>query len=129
MSDPVSAVEAPTTGDRRRFDPALGRLVGGKCMRCGAQTWPRRSACYRCGTTEVAEIVLPAKGRLTTWTRVWIPVEGLEVPYCVGQVELDGVLLFAHIRGVTDEATMPADVVVRVDTSQQPPFWFEVTAP
>lgn len=129
MSGLGPALDAGLTGDRRRFDQTARRLVAGECQRCGAQTWPRRAICFRCGSADVAEVLLPAQGRLTTWTRVWVPVEGLEPPYSVGVVELGRVQLFGHVRGVTDKTTVPVDVAARVDVGQQPPFWFEVSSP
>lgn len=129
MTELASALDVPLTGERPRFDPAEGRLVGGRCERCGTETWPRRSVCYHCGAASVAEHVLPGEGLLTTWTRVWVPVEGLEPPYSVGLVEFGDLQLFGHVRGVTEDTAIPAEVTVRVDLDEQPPFWFEVPSP
>ena len=129
MKSLTAVLDVALTNSRSRFDQAQGRLVGGECGRCGAQSWPRRSICYRCGAAEVSEVVLVGEGWLTTWTRVSLPVEGLEAPYVVGMVKLGRVQLFGHIRGVTEDIEMPAEVVVKVDPGQQPPFWFEIRVP
>lgn len=121
----TSALDTPPTGQRRRFDAESGTLVAGECPTCGAQTWPRRSVCYRCGGAEVGEVVLPRVGRLTTWTRVWVPVEGIDPPYVVGLVTLGRLQLFGHIRGVDEDTRVPTEVTVRVNPDEKPPFWFE----
>lgn len=127
VTDLSLALEAPPTGTRSRY--AEDGLVAGRCERCGAQSWPRRSVCHRCGSAHIVEQVLPSEGRLTTWTRVWVPVEGLQPPYSVGLVELGEVQLFGHVRGVDDDTELPITVAVRVDVEHTPPFWFEVAAP
>ncbi len=128
MSDLTAALDIPLTADRRRMAPATQELIGGECERCGAQTWPRRAVCHRCGSPRVAEVTLPTTGRLLTWTRVWVPVEGLEPPYLVGLVEIGRLQLFGHVRGIDDDTATPAPVRVRIDPDARPPFWFEAVS-
>jgi uncharacterized protein len=128
MSTLDSALDVEPTKERRRFNPREGRLVGGICANCGARTWPRRSVCFSCGSTAISESTLPPEGVLTTWTRVWVPVEGIEPPYMVGIVDVDGLQLFGHVRGVTDATKLPARADIRVDTDETPPFWFVVAS-
>lgn len=122
------ALDKPPIGERRRFDPDAGALVGGQCQECGTQTWPLRSVCYRCGSGDVLAATIPTDGRLTTWTRVWVPVEGIKPPYVVGLVTLGSLQIFGHVRGISDTTTVPADVKVRVELESVPPFWFELVA-
>ncbi|MGH3097435.1 MAG: Zn-ribbon domain-containing OB-fold protein [Streptosporangiales bacterium] len=124
MSELAPLLAAPNTGDRQRVDDVAGRLVGGRCAACGTVTWPRRAACPRCVSGDVADANLPTQGTLVTVTTVWVPVEGIEPPYTLGLVRLGGAEVFAHIRGLDDAARVPVPVVLRLDREASPPFWF-----
>ncbi len=127
MSD-TSGLDIELTADRVRLDAVTGALVAGECQACGAQSWPRRARCYRCGSMHVSATRLPTEGRLQTWTRVWVPVEGITPPYVVGLVELGEVQIYGHLRGPIDDLMdMPVPVRVRVAPEEAPPFWFEVS--
>ena len=74
------------------------QLIGGRCTECAAVTFPRTGSCARCGSTEVAEHLLPRRGTLWTFTtQGFLPKEpyaGGETaetfqPYGVGLVQLD----------------------------------------
>jgi uncharacterized OB-fold protein len=127
MRTPASAEAAPLTAERQRFDDQAGTLVAGQCDECGSQAWPRRSVCHRCGSRSICDVRAETHGRLVTWTRVWVPVEGIEPPYIVGLVELGRLQLFGHVRGADEITRVPQSVRLRVDVSKRPPFWFEVT--
>ena len=73
------------------------QLIGGRCTECDAVTFPRTGSCARCGSTEVAEHLLPRRGTLWTFTtQGFLPKEpyaGGETaetfqPYGVGLVQL-----------------------------------------
>ena len=73
------------------------RLVGGRCAACGSVTFPAPPSCARCGSVEVAQHLLPRRGRLWTWTtQEFLPKEpyaGGETaetfrPYGIGLVQL-----------------------------------------
>ena len=73
------------------------QLIGGRCQSCEAITFPLATSCARCGSTEVAEHLLPRRGTLHTWTtQEFLPKEpyaGGETmetfrPYGVGLVQL-----------------------------------------
>ena len=53
-------------------------LLGGECKDCGAVTFPTQSRCPRCGTQSMAEIQLPRRGTLVSWTTQEFPPS---VPY------------------------------------------------
>lgn len=123
----TDALHAEPTGARARFDADRQVLVGSRCTSCGACAWPPRAVCHRCGDGRVEEIDLPKRGRLLTYTTVWVPRPGLETPYVLGQVDLDGrVVVFAHVRGLTDGVKVPLPVTVEVSRTpgNVPPFWF-----
>lgn len=76
-------------------DPAL---LGGRCGSCGYVAFPFRQYCLACGRPEMAEIELPRRGRLWTFTTQQFrppapPYAGADtaesfVPYGVGYIEL-----------------------------------------
>jgi uncharacterized OB-fold protein len=75
------------------------QLIGGRCTGCGAVAFPQPPSCARCGSTEVAEHLLPRRGTLWTFTtQEFLPKEpyaGGETaetfePYGVGMIELPG---------------------------------------
>jgi uncharacterized OB-fold protein len=73
-------------------------LLGGQCKDCAAVTFPVQSRCPRCGTKSMAELPLPRRGTLVSWTTQEFPPsanyrgdptgESFE-PYGVGLVQLD----------------------------------------
>jgi len=44
------------------------QLVGGRCAACGMVTFPSQGSCPRCASTDMAEHLLPRRGRLWAWT-------------------------------------------------------------
>jgi uncharacterized OB-fold protein len=77
------------------------QLIGSRCDDCGAVTFPVQSRCPRCGTSTMAELLLPRRGTLVSWTTQGFPPV---VPYAgdetgtrfeafgVGLVQLDDVV-------------------------------------
>ena len=49
------------------------QLLGGQCKGCGAVTFPMQSRCPRCGTQSMAELPLPRRGTLVSWTTQEFP--------------------------------------------------------
>ncbi|MFC5754473.1 Zn-ribbon domain-containing OB-fold protein, partial [Actinomadura rugatobispora] len=43
-------------------------MIGGRCGRCEATTFPMQSSCPRCGDTGMGRVLLPRTGTLWTWT-------------------------------------------------------------
>lgn len=73
------------------------RLIGSRCARCAIVTFPGQPSCPRCASTEMAEHLLPRRGRLWAWTTQEFPPpsppytgpQGKDfVPYAVGYVQL-----------------------------------------
>ena len=58
------------------------QLIGGRCPKCAAVTFPAQASCPRCGTSEMQEQLLPVRGTLWTWTtQDFLPKE----PYASGE--------------------------------------------
>jgi uncharacterized OB-fold protein len=77
------------------------QLIGTTCAACSATTWPSKSACPRCGSTEMERRLLPRQGTLVAWTtQSFLPKEpylGGETaetfqPFGIGLVQLDDVV-------------------------------------
>jgi uncharacterized OB-fold protein len=58
------------------------QLIGGRCPRCAAVTFPVPASCPRCGTQDMEQTLLPRRGTLWTWTtQDFLPKE----PYASGE--------------------------------------------
>ena len=75
------------------------RLIGSRCGACWIVTFPTQGSCPRCASTQMAEHLLPRRGRLWAWTTQEFPPPSPPyagptgeafVPYGVGYVELAG---------------------------------------
>jgi uncharacterized OB-fold protein len=73
------------------------RLIGSRCAACAIVTFPAQGSCPRCASTEMAEHLLPRRGRLWAWTTQHFPPPSPPylgptgdafIPYGVGYVEL-----------------------------------------
>ena len=84
------------------------RLLGLKCRGCGAYTVPPKKVCIECASEDLEVVELSGKGKIRTFTVVYVPPEGFEAPYVVGLVELDeGPWVMGNIIGIDpNEATM-----------------------
>lgn len=121
-----AAIEARSTLDRPRVE--AGKLLGSRCLSCGAAAWPERTVCPHCGHAEMEEVAFEGRGTLVTFTTVWVPRPGLPSPYVLGQVDLDeGVRLFARGDGDVADLRVPSPVrlIVAADPEATPLFWFE----
>ena len=67
------------------------RLLGLKCQSCGAITVPPKMVCRQCASPDMEVTELKGKGKIRTFTTVYVAPEGREdeVPYTVVLVELD----------------------------------------
>jgi uncharacterized OB-fold protein len=68
-----------------------GKLLGGKCKKCGKIHFPPRPLCDNCLSKDFEWIEISAKGRLLTYTIIHVaPTQFQQMaPYAVGIVELD----------------------------------------
>ncbi|MFJ5731625.1 Zn-ribbon domain-containing OB-fold protein [Streptomyces paradoxus] len=90
-------------GDR----PGAGdppRLVGARCSACGTVVFPRQDSCPRCPDGAMSVRVLPASGRVWSWTlQAFRPKPPYRTPpgghraYHVGYVDLGEVLVEARL--------------------------------
>ena len=92
-------MQVPVADGVFTFPADESQLIGGKCGACGIVTFPAQDSCPRCASTDMAEHLLPRRGRLWAWTTQAFPPPsppyagptGKEfVPFGVGYVELPG---------------------------------------
>jgi uncharacterized OB-fold protein len=63
---------------------------------------PRHARCLGCKGTEFEEVELPKEGTLVTYTKLYFPPEGIEMPpITLGIAEFGGIRVFGQIT--TDE--------------------------
>jgi len=79
----------PLTHARFKEGLAQGRLLGLKCLDCGAWTVPPQATCSACGRfrLEVGEVA--PRGQIRTFTVIRVPPVGFEAPYILALVELE----------------------------------------
>jgi uncharacterized protein len=78
------------------------KLLGLKCKACGFVTAPPRLACRHCGANDSIIVKLSGKGKIVTFTSVFIPPESHrgQTPYLVVVVELvEGPWIMGNIQG------------------------------
>jgi len=100
-------VSAPAV---RREIPYRYRLMGTKCLNCGALFHPPQRICPKCGSKDLVEEELAWRGRLVAYTVIRRPPKGYEdyKPYIVGLIELkDGKLILAQIVDCDIEEVRP----------------------
>ncbi len=77
----------------REYHKALMKntLLGLKCNNCGAVTCPPQMSCINCSSYDLEVTQLSGKGKITTFTTIFIAPEGreTEAPYTVVLVELE----------------------------------------
>jgi uncharacterized OB-fold protein len=109
---------AETTFTKADFDQYLaeGKLMGTKCLACGAEFLPPRPMCPECFSGEMEWVEMGGAGELAAFTIVHIATTamieagyGRENPHCSGLVKLDsGQTISAQILGV--DGTQPENI-------------------
>ncbi|MFP4226210.1 MAG: Zn-ribbon domain-containing OB-fold protein [Desulfobacterales bacterium] len=67
------------------------KLMGLKCKECGTVTCPPQMSCSSCTGFDLDVTELSGKGKITTYTTVYVAAEGREseAPYIIVLVELE----------------------------------------
>jgi len=84
------------------------KLMGSKCVKCGARAAPPRPICPKCHGTDMQWVEMKGKGKLAAFTSIsvgppYMVEEGYDRkhPYISGVVELEeGVRVDARIEGI-----------------------------
>jgi uncharacterized OB-fold protein len=100
-----------------------GKLMGGKCEKCGKIHFPPRPLCDNCFSKEFEWIELPLSGKLLTYTIIHVapPQFQAMAPYAMGIVQLDDGL---KVPGMIKD--IPLD---KIKIGMQLTFAFEACTP
>jgi uncharacterized OB-fold protein len=97
------AEQAPFTIEQFYRHINQGKLLGGKCKKCGKIHLPPRPLCDNCYSTDFDWTEIPTKGKLLTYTVIHIAPTQFQsmAPYAMGIVQLEnGLKISGMIRGV-----------------------------
>ena len=107
-----------------------GKLMSGKCRRCGKIHLPPRPLCDACFSKEFEWVEIPTKGKLLTYTIIHVAPAQFQamVPYAEGIVQLENGL---RVPGMIRDAPLdqiriglPLTIVFEACTpTQQWPQW------
>jgi uncharacterized OB-fold protein len=125
--------EAAANADARFVAPDLvaldgkgvPRLMGGRCRKCDAVSFPRAAVCTDCMSEDIEDIELAHEGKLYSYSIVHQAPKGWTVPYALGYVDLPhNVRVLAHLDAPSDKLAidMPMRLsvgVVGTDASGQ----------
>ena len=125
----MSALEPFTIEQFYKFI-GKGKLMAGKCHKCGKIHLPPRPLCDNCFSTDFEWVNVSGKGKLLTYTVINIAPAQFQAltPYAVGIVQLEnGVKIPGMIQGVTQEQ-LKIGMELTLDfgtcnTTQQWPQW------
>ena len=98
--------EAPFTIEQFYKYVEQGKLMGGRCKKCGTTYLPPRPLCTKCFSKDFEWVEISPKGKLLTYTIIHVaPVQFQSMaPYAVGIVQLEnGLKIPGMIRDVEHE--------------------------
>jgi len=101
----MSTIEAFTIEQFYKF-MAQGKLMAGKCSKCGKIHLPPRPLCDNCYSQAFTWMQIRGKGKLLTYTVIHVAPMQFQAlaPYAVGIVELEGGLKIpGMINGASQE--------------------------
>lgn len=83
------------------------RLIGGRCRKCNAVSFPRAAVCANCLSEDIETIEVAHEGTLYSYSIVHQAQKGWTVPYALGYVDLpDNVRVLAHLDAPADKITV-----------------------
>jgi uncharacterized OB-fold protein len=93
------------------------RLIGGRCAKCGALSFPRAEVCTECMSEEIEKTALAGDGRVYSFSMVHQAPRGWTTPYALGYVDLaDKVRVLAHID--VPASALEIDMPVRLSVGR-----------
>ena len=100
------SAQAPFTIEQFYKFLAQGKLMAGKCTKCGKTHLPPRPLCDQCFSQEFEWVEVSGKGKLLTYTIIHIapPQFQTMAPYAVGIIQLEnGLKMPGMISGAAPE--------------------------
>jgi uncharacterized OB-fold protein len=106
---------------------AQGKLMAGKCQRCGKIHLPPRPLCDNCFSQQFEWIPVSGKGKLVTYTIIHIAPQQFQAlaPYAVGIVQLEnGAKIPGMITAVPhDQLRIGMDLTIDFGTCSTTQAW------
>jgi uncharacterized OB-fold protein len=104
-----------------------GKLMAGKCQKCGKIHLPPRPFCDNCASQQFTWMEVSGKGKLVTYTIINIAPAQFQslAPYAVGIVELEnGLRIPGMIQGIAQEQLkIGMDLTLDFGTCSAPQQW------
>lgn len=121
------AEQPPFTIEQFCKNIGQGKVLGGKCKKCGKIQFPPRPLCDNCLSKDFEWVEMPSKGKLLTYTIIYVaPTQFQQMaPYVVGIIELEnGLRLPGMIKDVAlDKTKVDMSLVLGFETCQPATQW------
>jgi len=119
--------QAPFTIEQFYKYISQGKLMGGKCKKCGKIHLPPRPLCDRCFSKDFEWIQIQPKGKLLTYTIIHVAPPQFQqmAPYAVGIIQLEnGIKTPGMIRDIEHEKIkIGMGLRIKFDTSIMQSQW------
>ena len=83
-----------------------GKVMGTRCLECGAAFFPPRADCFQCSSSQTEWFEIEGAGKLVTYSKLKYAPVGFEedLPYSIAVVDYGNYKVFGRILGtVADE--------------------------
>jgi len=104
-----------------------GKLMGGKCKKCGKIHLPPRPLCDRCFSKDFEWIQIQPKGKLVTYTIIHVAPPQFQqmAPYAVGIIQLENDLKIPGMikEVIIEQIKIGMDLAVAFETSPTTSQW------
>jgi len=104
-----------------------GKLMGGKCRKCGKVHFPPRPLCDDCFSKDFEWIEIPTKGKLLTYTIIHVAPAQFQsmVPYAMGIMQLEnGLKIPGMIKDVQlDQIKIGMPLEIAFEACSQTQTW------
>lgn len=107
-----------------------GKVMGGKCSKCGDIQFPPRPLCSNCLSTEFEWTEIPTKAKLLTYTVIHVAPTQFQsmAPYAVGIVQLEngsklpGIIKNVALEQIAIGMPLAMEFEACATTGQWPPW-------
>jgi uncharacterized OB-fold protein len=123
------STQAPFTIEQFYKHLAQGKLMAGKCVKCGKIHLPPRPLCDNCFAQEFTWTEISGKGKLLTYTVIHVAPQQFQAlaPYAVGIVQLEnGLKIPGMISAKQEQLRIGMDLTIdfgACNTAQAWPQW------
>jgi uncharacterized OB-fold protein len=104
-----------------------GKLMAGRCKKCGKMHFPPRQLCDKCLSREFEWTQMPTQGRLLTYTIIHIAPTQFQAmaPYAMGIIELDnGPRILGMIQNMPlDQLKIGIPLSIAFEPHSETPQW------